>query len=331
MLILCDPPFRKACTWLQPTPDMDWKTRNIDVESVPFQGGYSDFIPRRAFESITRQGPPRNSLREDLCYYFTECSRNLPDGVRSPVDATIFAKKIMASQYLLLIEYTDAILSDMESMLQRKEDFREIETTFLEGQWSDIQLVYSRCNRYLKDVSFILLQLGTPMEDPILSDTASWTESGVDFQYIYMRLRTLKDRSQVLNDSLTGLTGIIGNSRALVEAKRSSREAKTVKTLTLVAMIFIPLGFTTGIFSMSDGYLPGKGQFWIFIAVSFPLVIVVFMVTFLFDLGYDTDGVWNFMTFVRNLSSLLPSYDGTRRKCSSFTHLSGSQRAESMT
>ncbi|KAH7124953.1 hypothetical protein B0J13DRAFT_408027, partial [Dactylonectria estremocensis] len=207
--------------------------------------------------------------------------------------------RAILAHYLHLIEYNDAILSSMEFPLQRKDDFSAIDIASLEGQWSDIQLICSRCNRYIKDVSSIMLQLSISYEDPGTSGsntTHSWTESKKDFQYIYMQLKVLKGRAEFLNESLTGLTGIIGNARSLKEAKRSIREAKAVKTLTLVAMVFIPLSFTTGLFSMYDDYLPGRTRFSIFFAVSLPLIMLVFAATLMIDLGYDANGNWNIRT-----------------------------------
>lgn len=214
---------------------------------------------------------------------------------------------------MILIEYMDSILYNMESVIQKREDFRGIETSSLEGQWSDIQLVCSRCKRFIKDLSFILLQFRIPLDDPLISRRSPWTDSKVDFQYIYKRLTSLQERADLCNQSLTSVTGIIGNARALTEAKRSIREAKTVKTLTLIAMVFIPLGFTTGIFSMSEEYLPGKKDFWVFFSVSIPIVVVVFIIAFVIDLGYDVDGNWGFKTFLIELAGLPQHLHGVIR------------------
>lgn len=97
------------------------------------------------------------------------------------------------------------------------------------------------------------------------------------------------------------LAGIAGNQRALREAKRSLKEAKGIKTLTLLGMVFIPLAFCTGLFSMNDQYLPGTASFWIYFAVSIPLIVAVFLFAFLINLGYDTEGEWNLATLLLTL------------------------------
>jgi Mg2+ and Co2+ transporter CorA len=122
--------------------------------------------------------------------------------------------------------------------------------------------------------------------------------------YIHHRFNTLKRRTDNLVNSAIGLAGIVSNKTAireaelsLREARRSIREAKNVKVLTVIAMFFIPLAFTSGLFSMGDRFSPGSDQFWVFWAVSVPLVLGVFVVAWVMQLGYDDAAVWSAQTF----------------------------------
>jgi hypothetical protein len=74
-----------------------------------------------------------------------------------------------------------------------------------------------------------------------------------------------------------------------------------VKILTLVALIFVPLSFTSGLFSMGDDYLPGRDQFWVFFAVAIPLIILIFAIAELIDLGHGRDGVWSGQNYARRV------------------------------
>lgn len=105
----------------------------------------------------------------------------------------------------------------------------------------------------------------------------------------------------MLSNSITGLVGIAGNQQALAEAKRSLKEAKNIKTLTLVGMVFIPLSFCTGFFSMNDQYLPGGASFRVYFAVAVPLIVVVLLLAYLTGLGYSDDGEWRLKTFFQSL------------------------------
>jgi len=150
-------------------------------------------------------------------------------------------------------------------------------------------------------VEAILINLEIPFSaSPVpYNTTTDWTSCARDFQYIHYSLKSLKAQVEAVSNSITGLAGIAGNRQALQEAKRSLREAKGIKTLTLLGMVFIPLAFCTGLFSMNDYYLPGTASFWVYFAVSIPLVISVFFVAFLIGFGYDNEGEWSLKTFIR--------------------------------
>ena len=61
-------------------------------------------------------------------------------------------------------------------------------------------------------------------------------------------------------------------------------------------MVFIPLAFVCGLFSMSDQILPGSDEFWVYWATAVPLIVVVFLGSILANLGYDDDaGTWSVM------------------------------------
>ncbi|VUC30827.1 unnamed protein product [Clonostachys rosea] len=296
VLILCDPPIRRAHLWSKQASSK-WAYDLISMKTTPFQGGYADFVPRSfpLHPDDQFQGPPRDGLHDDLCYYLATAHKTIPGGVKLSEHATVFMKKIVASHYLQLISYHQANLATMEYPLQRIVGLGQLKIPQLQQQWSDIQLMCARCAHYLKTASSIMMQLGIPLEYPSrgkISDT-TWTESNLDFQYVHHELNRLVERALFFNESLTGLTGIVGNEQALTETRRSIREAKAVKALTLVGMVFIPLAFTTGLFSMSDEYLPGMEKFWTFFAVSVPLVLLVFIGTSLFDIGYDASGTWH--------------------------------------
>ena len=142
-----------------------------------------------------------------------------------------------------------------------------------------------------------MLALGIKAEAPDFSAASDWASdesSAKDFQLIYSRLRGLKTRYEVLLGSITALAGIAGNRQALAEAKRSFREAKNVKILTLIGMVFIPLAFICGLFSMNDNFLPGSSEFWVYWAAAVPLIVVVFLGSVVANRGYDDDaGTWN--------------------------------------
>ena len=82
-------------------------------------------------------------------------------------------------------------------------------------------------------------------------------------------------------------SNIVGSRQALWETGRSVKEAESTKTLTAVGLVFIPIAYTCALFSMGDQFLPGSNLFWVYFAVSTPLIFLVFAGTFVIYLGYD--------------------------------------------
>lgn len=65
----------------------------------------------------------------------------------------------------------------------------------------------------------------------------------------------------------------------LLDARESARQAASITTLTYIALVFVPLSWTAGLFSMSDCFLPGGEKFWVYISTALPLSLVVLLVS----------------------------------------------------
>ena len=271
----------------------------MSVPSEPYQGGYLDFIQASSLQdSCQTTGPSRDSILEDICYYWMHHASCI-DIKHCPSVSTVFLKKVIASNYMILIEYVKAMLSTLEWSLSRQnQDISEIKIAWAEQRWSDLQSWSRRCSEYCDNVESIIDSLAIPLSD---MDAGNWTSCQKDFHLIHRKLTGLKRRSDALISSLTGLAGILGNRQTLKEASRSLHEAKSVKILTLLGMMFAPLFLTSGIFSMSEKFLPGANYFWIYVVVAIPLVLVVFGLVFLINMGYGADGEWSTKEFRQSL------------------------------
>lgn len=318
VVILCDPPIEqvfvqmgelnrdhsignKYSKWVPKCPMLQI------APNTPFSDGYVDFMKHPEVGTNLPKGPPRTSTLEDLCFYWAEHGSCL-SGDSGAVTATVFIQKIVASNYMQLVEFIRTNIGNLEYQLSHQNTIAAIHTNWIEERWSDLQVWSRRCSEYIEDAESIMISLGISFSSSSAPESrkTDWKSCDKDFQYIHYRLKVLKASLDVLNNSITGLAGIAGNRQALLEAKRSLKEAKGIKTLTLLGMVFIPLAFSTGLFSMNDRYLPGTASFWIYFAVSIPLIVAVFLAAFLNDLGYDSDGEWNFKTFIRTLSKAKP-------------------------
>ncbi|KAF2203539.1 hypothetical protein GQ43DRAFT_438725 [Delitschia confertaspora ATCC 74209] len=283
VVILCDPPLTDVWANGKKTPNPG---------NQPYQDGYVDFLPAsdRFYYQNKRQDPHyledsikrRSSMLTDLCYHFKHHSDRIPeDAWVKPSAASIFAKKIVAAYYLQLVDYIKAMLPSLELRLQTTGWKEEAE------QWRSLQTISRRCGNYSDDVEDTLVTLGYPLIDPKSDDPPDWKNCEKDFHYIYYRLKILKRRVDVLMQAMTGLASIAGNRQNLEEAKR-------VKRLNLLALLFLPLAYTSSLFSMSDNFKPGAKWFWVYWVSSVPVILITVAATQLMELTLDDAANWNF-------------------------------------
>lgn len=232
----------------------------------PFQGGYADFIRHDSVEqAVLTESPPRTSMFEDLVFYHKHHHKHL-GLTKDPVSATMFAQKIVASEYMLLIEYTRYLINHLGWKLTRRDGFEIFDSSWVEKAWSDINAFHRRIDDHVRNVTTARWTLGhTGLPKP----PNEWTSTVQDFRHIEDELLHLRDRSEGLLNSLTSLAGIVGNRQAL-------SEARSVRVLTILGMTFLPLSLVASLFSMTEHFSPGAGQFWVYFAVSIPLVFLVF-------------------------------------------------------
>jgi CorA-like Mg2+ transporter protein len=248
----------------------------VPISPTHFQEGYLDFMPHR-IQMMTQTGPPRTSMLDDLYFYIQRYS-NFIDGVEpNPESVLFFAKSIVASHYLQHAEFLRWIISTTQLHISRKANIRlqHFKSEYVETQWSDSQALERRMYEYCEDLEAIMLQCGVAFDRPNLSHMKSWHEVATDFQFLYMKFCDLRHRAESLKTATSRLAGIAGNQQAVREQALSSRETRNMKSLTLLGLIFIPLAFTSSIFSMAQPFGPGGEQFWIYFTVSGPLVLLV--------------------------------------------------------
>jgi hypothetical protein len=299
---LTDPLVRRVHIWNGSKPGQGAQDplEHYLTENLPFQGGYRDFTPHLyggLNPNVATPGPPRVSLRGDLNYYLQHHARDFGTLADDPKIISKIVQKIVASHMQHVLTYTAGLLMSFEWPLLRKDDLSNINMTRTEGMWSAIQTNSRRCADIVHNLEENMLALGIAPEKSKERPTLSWINSDEDFRHLLQRAKDLKEHADSLNDALTGLMGIVGNAQA-------GRETKTVKILTLIALVFIPLSFTSGLFSMGDEYLPGERRFWTFFAVSIPLILIIFAIAGLVDIGYGRDSVWSPQNYVQVFQEL---------------------------
>jgi Mg2+ and Co2+ transporter CorA len=197
--------------------------------------------------------------------------------------------------------------------LSRKQDLACFDISTTEEQWSDVQAWERRLAEYQDDLEGIMLQIGIPlMHSPDSAHLESSSDARADFQYLFLRYREIRQRVNMLAGAVTALANLAGNRAAfktaelsLKEAERAGRGARSVRALTSLGLIFLPLSFSASLFSMSDRYAPGGPDFWIYFVVSFPLLCFVALVYSFTELGFkDSETEWSFKILSANIRKI---------------------------
>jgi len=308
----------------------------VSVEPhVPFNGGYTDFIAfsehvwRSDRVSQECKPPPRTSFANDFAHYLKFCGRQIDEN-STQLSISLLIKKLVAAHYPPLIGFVTFQISSMRSRgwaLKRTTQTEKDAAAMVEKDWSRF-----RCTEYLEDMEANLDALGIRRFD--CNEHAGmdgWLAWQVEFHWIYQQLNQRRVDYDRLTTSMAALAGIISARQALEETRlqkeeavRALREAKSMKTLTVIAMAFAPLTWTSGLFNMSDPFVPGGSEFWVYFAVALPATVVVFLITLLADRGYNRKAEWSIQTFCKSFRDVLKRKKATSTISSDEKSVAGS-------
>lgn len=90
--------------------------------------------------------------------------------------------------------------------------------------------------------------------------------------YVYIA-SSIDEYGRRLENMLPVVTSFV----QIVDSRRSFAETANVSRLTYLALVFIPLTFTSGLFSMNANNAPGGSDFRIYFVVAIPVTIFVFL------------------------------------------------------
>lgn len=220
-------------------------------------------------------GPPRTSMFDDIIYYWTQ--RSHPSTARdAPKAAAFYAKKIVIATWVNALEYVQKGISVLEWRLHsvRKSKLpknpREVheDLEWLDGILTALHRWKWRCSVFCDLMDNNLTVLNIP-----LKDVDSLEKDAQDWIYIYKKLTIWESRAKDLAASAY-------NSIALLESTKSISEAQAARLLAVLGTIFLPLSLVASILSMSSDFLPGRPQFWVYIAVSLPLLLLCLFIAF---------------------------------------------------
>jgi hypothetical protein len=251
------------------------------MPSRPYRGGFVDFSPlvksTLEFDNAT-DGPQRVSALDDLCYYWTHSELVHDLSFNVPAAATVFLKRYIASHWMVLLQYSHDLLHRHEHTVNRASKVTDISSSALEHCWTGVQHLNNRTSGWCEHIDSSIHQFiitGTLGDLP--GELGNHTAED-DFIQLSHGLRGLKEEIKTVTSSITGLLSIY--------------ETKRMKELTNLGMLFLPLAFTSGLFSMTGNYAPGGSSFGVYWAVAVPLVSLMFLVVFGLNSGTALTNLW---------------------------------------
>ena len=284
-LILVDTPISNS--YVLQSSDNDNKTP-LTLRIQLFQGGFQDFLSEPSFsDNINhKSGPIRSSPLESFIYYW---SFHQPPGfnVNCPTlfSLSYYALRIDVAEWMTYLdlmyhcikqyEYPpDAIILASTGHIEKlAADIHTLQ------QWGRRSIATAQKIRYA--VEFLKYRT-IKNEDKKLSALIRQ-----DYEQVAFNLDAYSRRLEVMVSVDTSLVQAIDCGRSLIETMNISR-------LTYLALIFIPLTFVSGLFSMNDQIAPGGKLFGLYFGISIPLCILVFLIAHppTFTRGVFSAWVW---------------------------------------
>ncbi|KAI1092368.1 hypothetical protein F5B19DRAFT_454446 [Rostrohypoxylon terebratum] len=241
---------------------------------VPLQGGFEDFTEMQSYSEFCAtakydNAPPKSSILRSIFHYYRNLPPNFDPANPSIMALSYYPLKIVAAEWMIYVQLMSCYVKFYEYSFGSSER-RSTEADIVELQRWRRRSKQSLHKLYLVEV-FLAKHLGPQSTTPqIDNDLSSNPYATLREDYRY-----LSTQVEHYSRSLEFILPVAATIVQLTESRRSITEAVNVRYLTYIALIFVPLTFASGLFSMQDGFLPGQGRFWIYIVVAVSLVIVV--------------------------------------------------------
>jgi len=187
----------------------------------------------------------------------------------------------MGADYLAYA-LADAIVDNYYKVLEEFED----KTEFLEDEiiTRPDQLVLKEIYQVKREVIFLrklvlplreLFRMLERTESPLIKEPTK-----IYFRDIYDHVIHVTDSMEIFREMLTGMIEVYLSSL-------SNKLNEVMKVLTVIATIFMPLTFVTGIFGMNFKYIPGLERIW-----GFPISMILMLGIGLYMLRYFRKRGW---------------------------------------
>jgi len=266
-----DPPISDA--FVQGVQSTE-KLQELTLQTRLFQGGFQDVCHSLAFpeKTLSTSGPSPSSARENLIWYWSHVQPLQSDAKGLPLFLIAYHPlRMVAGEWMIYLELMFHSVKQYEySPVTIPAALEQITT--LHTDIHSIQRWLRRCmasTQKIRDVLYFLRHRCSVHDDqqrcaPLIED----------YKQIASSIDAYSHRLESMISIATSLVQTI-------DCRRSLNETKNISRLTYLALVFIPLTFVSGLFSMHESIAPGGYRFWVYFSVAIPLCAIVCLVTWL--------------------------------------------------
>ncbi|CRK29233.1 hypothetical protein BN1708_004910 [Verticillium longisporum] len=236
-------------------------------EGSPLWAGYRNFEPT---PSISARGPfkapPRTSLFEAVVYWVTRMEG--AEVAQMGADPRIMLRglsQIICAEWLTVIRYITTRLGQVEWELENP-DFRR-DPSGINSSLAKLHPWRRSVPLYKTLIKEATAKVFNSSNGPLSEYTLSLKE---DFRVVEEGIDTLLQRIERIVAVATAIISI-------EESRRGYSLNQDLGRLTYLAVVFAPLSFVTGFFSMSEDVSSLRGTYWIYFCVALPVTVLAFV------------------------------------------------------
>jgi len=265
----------------------------------PYQHGYCDVAPwsdslHDINPTLAIQGPDRKNLSRALVFYWTKIAseREIKRALQDPEYCGVYLERIVIGWWQVALEYLWKKVSQVE---------REV-WAFEERWYPDRKAFFklrhgiAKASEWRRKLNWIIYWLDRT-EDLHVSGprrhgsrtarrkTSEGSDHGAvrnddsrtfDLEALLQKdLKVVKERLRHMHSDLDSTLNVITSMAQTLQGSVSASEAELASGLSLAALVFVPLAFTSGIFSMGGDFLPGERFFWVYFVVAVPFTLII--------------------------------------------------------
>lgn len=227
---------------------------------------------------------PESILDALVLYWTTLATKDsaiLEAAKKDSVNASHYLLKIIAQHWTYQLELiahgvsnTEWFADDYEARIDSRatlDDWKR-ELMKITDSTKDINYMRRQLNHFERAILLNLERLGVQIGAEAINDDfpLALRDAQRDLLTISARLRPFRERADDLSSIANEVAGLRASFKSIQDGELGLR-------LSLFAAIIFPLTLVASLFSMSDGYRPGQGNFWVFWASSVPLALVLGM------------------------------------------------------